>query len=438
VGNDEEYDNLRQTLVAYGNQLRVDAERFYQYAALHFDKDDPDSWAKGEVNWRQYLDICHTLGTEHQPKPTGGSKAAKEIISAEPHTLFDFADEIDTLTKNMSGDLIDYLRKMSGRMRTAGAARHKVEEVRKTVPSSPGLPDLCAKIACGLRQVAADWAATPSQAPLRRAFDFIDRINGYAAELEAAPVIDADQIIEAIGSAAGETYSAMALNYRRAAGMTEPSPFPSILQELQKLGQTMESHTRIGLPEYLRKLHIANWMGTVKRLAAEVEVATETKPELVDIWFEKAERHPSDVTIREVMETPPAFSSECKWDPTHYRKDDSLVERLDIAVLGLKDGRLPAPHDIYRAVKREGPGSGWSFECIGIGVSDLEAAVERLRDHQSGTVPRPPYVHVLGEYDGWALYVPEGMPSALRARLQDGMRTALHDGCSDLGRGLEP
>lgn len=71
--------------------------------------------------------------------------------------------------------------------------------------------------------------------------------------------------------------------------------------------------------------------------------------------------------------------------------EDSLLYRLEGVVHNLRDGRLPAPHDLYRAVKKqvivhvenEPAPSPWTYECIGLGLSDLEAILQRLR----GTKP---------------------------------------------------
>lgn len=67
--------------------------------------------------------------------------------------------------------------------------------------------------------------------------------------------------------------------------------------------------------------------------------------------------------------------------------EDSLLYRLEGAIHNLRDGRLPAPHDLYRAVKKqvlihvenEPAPSPWNYECIGLGLSDLEAILQRLR-----------------------------------------------------------
>ena len=74
-------------------------------------------------------------------------------------------------------------------------------------------------------------------------------------------------------------------------------------------------------------------------------------------------------------------------DQTVAGDDDSLLLRLKGAIERLKDGRLPAPYDLYRAVAKqvqvqimgEPTPSPWTYECIGIGLSDLEEALHRLR-----------------------------------------------------------
>lgn len=59
--------------------------------------------------------------------------------------------------------------------------------------------------------------------------------------------------------------------------------------------------------------------------------------------------------------------------------DDNLIYRLEGAIHSLRDGRLPTPYDLYRAVKKDGDGTGWNYECIGLGLPDLEAALNRLQ-----------------------------------------------------------
>lgn len=59
--------------------------------------------------------------------------------------------------------------------------------------------------------------------------------------------------------------------------------------------------------------------------------------------------------------------------------EDPLLLRLSHAVLKLHDGRLPRPHDLYRAVKYDSQ-PGWKYECIGIGSSDLVEIERRLRN----------------------------------------------------------
>lgn len=68
--------------------------------------------------------------------------------------------------------------------------------------------------------------------------------------------------------------------------------------------------------------------------------------------------------------------------PVAESKDDSLLLRLKDTVDKLNDGRGPAPYDLYRAVRKQVQIEGespWTYECIGIGVSDLEEALHRLR-----------------------------------------------------------
>lgn len=58
--------------------------------------------------------------------------------------------------------------------------------------------------------------------------------------------------------------------------------------------------------------------------------------------------------------------------------DDPLTQRVGGAVAFLRDGRLPTPHDLYRAVKNDGEGTGWRYESIGLGVDDLAEVHRRL------------------------------------------------------------
>lgn len=74
-------------------------------------------------------------------------------------------------------------------------------------------------------------------------------------------------------------------------------------------------------------------------------------------------------------------------DPPVATSDDSLLLRVKNAVDSLRDGRLPAPYDLYRAVAKkvlvhvenEPAPSPWTYECIGLGLSDLEEILHRLR-----------------------------------------------------------
>lgn len=67
--------------------------------------------------------------------------------------------------------------------------------------------------------------------------------------------------------------------------------------------------------------------------------------------------------------------------------DDSLIYRLEGAIHFLRDGRLPTPYDLYRAVKKDGDGEGWNYECIGLGLTDLEQAHARLLADPRRTLP---------------------------------------------------
>lgn len=59
---------------------------------------------------------------------------------------------------------------------------------------------------------------------------------------------------------------------------------------------------------------------------------------------------------------------------------DSLIKMLDDALEGLRDGRLPTPHDLHRAVKNPGLGAGWNYEALPIGLGTLQRIRDLLAD----------------------------------------------------------
>lgn len=121
-------------------------------------------------------------------------------------------------------------------------------------------------------------------------------------------------------------------------------------------------------------------------------------------------------------------------------QDDWLLQRLHYAIAGLRDGRLPTPHDLYRAVKKLDD-HGWSYQCVGLGVDDLERLYERLT--KPGTplnvkmnivMPKPPVAESpltsktrflnKDRYDRW---IKEGnKPDGLHGYLADDGVTAIY------------
>ena len=59
-------------------------------------------------------------------------------------------------------------------------------------------------------------------------------------------------------------------------------------------------------------------------------------------------------------------------------QDDPLRARLDHVVQTLRDGRLPAPYNLYRAVKNDEEGAGWHYEALDIGAADLHDLLYRI------------------------------------------------------------
>lgn len=61
----------------------------------------------------------------------------------------------------------------------------------------------------------------------------------------------------------------------------------------------------------------------------------------------------------------------------------ALVERLQRVVDHLEDATtLPKPYDFYRAVKNDGQGTGWRYECVGIGIEDIKETLVLLKSQQ--------------------------------------------------------
>lgn len=63
-----------------------------------------------------------------------------------------------------------------------------------------------------------------------------------------------------------------------------------------------------------------------------------------------------------------------------------VLGRLRNVIEKLDDGRLPTPHDLYRAVAKSDNGGGWDYECIGIGVTDLKE-IEKMLLQGDSVIP---------------------------------------------------
>lgn len=71
------------------------------------------------------------------------------------------------------------------------------------------------------------------------------------------------------------------------------------------------------------------------------------------------------------------------------RELPEVVRKLRVVIEGLSDGRLPAPFNLYRAVKRHGEGTGWAYEVVDLSLSDLAeftAIVERVAEDRRQSV----------------------------------------------------
>ena len=115
------------------------------------------------------------------------------------------------------------------------------------------------------------------------------------------------------------------------------------------------------------------WLTARTRDLVEGRMTREEYTYLIELACESPDRR-----RRPVAENPPVAVAE---------PDDGLLRRLKETVDRLNDGRGPAPYDLYRAVKRQvqieimgqEPPHPWVYETIGIGVSDLEEILHRLR-----------------------------------------------------------
>ena len=94
-----------------------------------------------------------------------------------------------------------------------------------------------------------------------------------------------------------------------------------------------------------------------------------TSGRIATLYAERAQ--PSDVAV---FLAPPAGTA-----PVEVVEADSLLFRLAACMARLEGlETLPKPYDLYYAVKKEGEGTGWSYHCAGIGVSDIRDAVIAL------------------------------------------------------------
>lgn len=141
-------------------RLGLDLEQFMFYCQQHVDKGTPDGDAKARVNYEHACEIASLL---QQPKPEF-PKPTLQLDAAQSATL----DEEIISTLNRKPEIRDRVRR---------ALREPFVAV-----------DLAAKMATGLRQVTADmeeWLGDKTGTERAASYKtFMDRINGYAAELE--------------------------------------------------------------------------------------------------------------------------------------------------------------------------------------------------------------------------------------------------------------
>lgn len=107
------------------------------------------------------------------------------------------------------------------------------------------------------------------------------------------------------------------------------------------------------------------WLTARTRDLVEGRMTREEYTQLIELACQSPDRR------RPVAENPPVAET-----------TDWLLLRLKDTVDKLNDGRGPSPYDLYRAVRKQVQIEGespWAYECIGIGVSDLEEALHRLR-----------------------------------------------------------
>lgn len=203
------------------SRLLTNANQFLMYAQNHFDKGTRESDEKGEVNWQHYLDICADLGLQPCAKPVG--KRKDEPFGGLPYSHDElrsrgvfiwqignrflmwgddngqangqpewFLSEFMERDNNWSGayPIQPCLQRdmlIAAYREVRSMAHHKTDLIKSLVPDHRGLIE---KIAVGLRQLTDDISAfigdKEDTQRVRDLWSFADRINGYAAELEAA------------------------------------------------------------------------------------------------------------------------------------------------------------------------------------------------------------------------------------------------------------
>jgi Restriction alleviation protein Lar len=55
----------------------------------------------------------------------------------------------------------------------------------------------------------------------------------------------------------------------------------------------------------------------------------------------------------------------------------TLIDRLQSCVKNV-EGSFPTSYDFFRAIKNEGPGTGWRYETVGIGISDIKECLAAM------------------------------------------------------------
>jgi hypothetical protein len=59
---------------------------------------------------------------------------------------------------------------------------------------------------------------------------------------------------------------------------------------------------------------------------------------------------------------------------------EAMIEKLQTVVAHLDEADpVPKPYDFYFAIKNEGEGTGWRYECVGIGIADIKEILALLQ-----------------------------------------------------------